>query len=375
MRILKYLFLLLLLSLVAMSIFVATQKGDFTIEKSKIINSPKSVVYNYVNDYRNWEDFGSWITEDPEMKMNYPQNTIGKGGSYSWEGKNGYGDMQTLFMKDNDSISQKMNYNGNYSDVFWSFKDTTGGTKVTWRAKGKMSFLYKFLTIFNGGVEGVVGKTFEKSLVNLDKKLDYEINTFAIKVEGQVRKLESFYLRQSFTSKISSIPRNASIVFPKLIAFCKKNNLTINGKPFLIYHTFDRVNGLAKLSFCVPIKEEIFTSYVSDILSGKMEAFDAVKTTLTGDHSHSKEALDKTLEFINVKRLSPDPALSHLEIYSIGKNEVKNPSKWVTEIYVPVKPKAIPVKIYKPFVAKKADSVIAPTPAPAKSSKEIPSEF
>ena len=71
MRILKYIFLLLLLSLVALSIFIATQKGDFLVERSKIINSPKASVYNYVNDYRNWSDFGSWTSEDPEAKINF----------------------------------------------------------------------------------------------------------------------------------------------------------------------------------------------------------------------------------------------------------------------------------------------------------------
>ena len=171
MRILKYLFLLLLLSLVALSIFIATQKGDFTVERSKIINSPKSAVFNYVNDYKNWEDFGSWAVEDPEMKISYPQNTIGKGGSYSWEGKEGNGDMKTIFVKENDSISQKMNFNGTSSDVFWSFKDTVGGTKVTWKTKGKMSFLFKVYTAFNGGVEKIIGKMYEKSLANLDKTL------------------------------------------------------------------------------------------------------------------------------------------------------------------------------------------------------------
>jgi len=371
MRILKYLFLLLLLSLVALSIFVATQKGDFIVERSKVINSPKSAVFNYVNDYRNWEDFGSWAVEDPEMKMTYPQNTIGKGGSYSWEGKNSYGDMQTQYVKENDSIFQKMNYKGNSADVFWSFKDTIGGTKVIWRAKGKMSFIYKILTAFNGGAKKIMGEMYEKSLANLDKTLDYEINTYSIKVDGPIKKPENYYLKQIFTSKISKITRNARIVFPKIIAFCKKNNITVNGKPFVIYHTFDEANGLARVSFCVPIKEEIHTSAVSDILSGKLEAFEAVKTTMTGDYSHNKKALDKTLEYIATNNLVPDPAMSHLEIYSIGKTETKSPSKWVTEIYVPVKPKIIPVKVYTPPVIKN-ENIIVP---PAKSEKEIPSEF
>lgn len=371
MRIIKYLFLLLLLSLLALSIFVATQKGDFVVERSKIINSPKSSVYNYVNDYRNWEDFSSLTNEDPEIKITYSQNTIGKGSSFSWEGKDGSGDIQTIYLKENDSLSQKMNYNDNLADVSWSFKDTIGGTKVRLKAKGKMSFKFKILTLLNGGIQGTLGEIYDKSLANLDKTLDYEINTYSVKVDGQVKKLETFYLKQIFTSKISNINRNAQIVFPKIIAFCKKNNITINGKPFIIYHTFDEVNGLAKLSFCIPIKEEIFTSDQSDILAGKLEAFEAVKTTLTGDHSHLKKALDKSTDYINANRLVTEPSISHLEIYTIGKTEIKNPSKWVTEIYVPMKPTVIPVKAFKPFIAKKVDTVVAPT----KSAKDIPSEF
>ena len=105
MRIIKYLFLLLLLSLVALSIFIATQKGEFTIERSKIINSPKASVYNYVNDYRNWEDFETWSDQDTQTQYNYPENTIGKGASYNWVGKNGSGNIQTIFTKEINIIS------------------------------------------------------------------------------------------------------------------------------------------------------------------------------------------------------------------------------------------------------------------------------
>lgn len=338
MKILKYLFLLLLLSLVALSIFVATQKGDFTVERSKVINSPKAAVYNYVNDYKNWEDFGSWITQDPEMKINYPQNTIGKGASYSWEGKEGNGSMKTIFVKENDSIAQKMNYDGTASNVFWTFKDTVGGTKVTWKTTGKMSFLFKIYTAFNGGVNKVIGGMYEKSLANLDKTVDYEINTYAVKVDGLVKKPETFYLRQTFTSEISKVIKNFRIVAPKIITFCDKNNLPLAGKPFIIYHTYDLVNGLAKISICVPIKTPIYTSEGSDLLTGKLEAYEAVKTTLTGDYSHIAQALDKAKAYRNQKQIVADPSLSHIEVYTTSKTDTKSPSKWVTEIYYPTKP-------------------------------------
>lgn len=360
MKILKYLFLLLLLSLVALSIFIATQKGEFTVERSKVINSPKAAVFNYVNDYKNWADFGSWVTEDPEMKVNYPKNTIGKGGSYSWEGKDGNGDMKTIFVKESDSIAQKMNYNGTLSDVFWNFKDTLGGTKVTWKTTGKMSFIFKIYTAFNGGIDKVIGKMYEKSLANLDKTLDYEINTYSIKVDGYVKKPETFYLHQTFTSKISNVIKNFRIITPKIITFCKKNNLELAGKAFIIYHTYDIVNGLTKISICVPIKSQIFTSEGSDLLTGKLEEFEAVKTTLTGDYSHITKAIDKTQAYLNEKQIATDPTLSHIEIFTIAKTEIKNPSKWVTEIYYLMKPKVVP---YKMNAAANKPAPLTPTTA------------
>lgn len=371
MRILKYIFLLLLLSMVALSIFVATQKGDFTIERSKIINSPKSAVFNYVNDYRNWADFGSWATEDPEMKMIYPQVTAGKGASYSWEGKDGTGEMQTIFVKENDSISQKMNFNGTLSSVFWSFKDTIGGTKVTWKTTGEMSFLFKVYTAVNGGVDKVIGTMYEKSLANLDKSLDYEINTFSLKVNGLVKKPQLFYLAQTFTSELSKINKNTKIVLPTLVTFCKENNIESNGNPFIIYHTYDKLKGIAKISICLPIEKEIFISYGSDIASGKLEASEGVATELTGDYSHMNDGYEKSLAFLTKNQLTQDSKISHIETYSIGKTDIKNPSKWVTEVYIPVIPKIMPVQTYNQVPAR----TTAVTPEPITTTANNPAKI
>ncbi len=360
MRILKYLFLLLLLSFVALSIFLATQKGDFTVERSQIINSPKSTVFNFINDYRNWEDFSSWITEDPEMKIMFPKKTIGQDASFSWEGKLTSGDILTVYAKENDSISQKMNFNGAKSTVFWSFKDTIGGTKITWKTTGKMSFMMKVTTLFDGGINKTLGETYAKSLANIDKTLDFELNSFSVKVNGLVKKLGTFYLRQTFTSEISKVIKNASIVFPKLITFCEQNNIELNGKPFIIYHTYNETNGLTKLSICVPIKNQILTSSGSDILTGKLEPFDALKTTLKGDYSHTKNALDKAQTYMNTNGIAVDAAFSHLENFTISKTDVKNPSKWVTEIYFPLKPKVIPATTLTPPLVKKEEVVKVP---------------
>ena len=369
MRILKYIFLLLLLSLVAVSIFIATQKGEFTVERTKIIDSPKSVIFNYVNDVANWKEWNSIAVEDSLLTIIPSQNTIGKSSSVSWQGAENEGLLKTISLKDNESIFQKMNFNGNVADVTISFKDTLGKTKVSWKAKGKMGFLFKVMTSLNGGAKKILGSMFEKSLVNLDKKLDYEINTYSIKVDGLVNKTETFYLAETFTSEFSKVRKNSEIVFSKITEFCKKNDITINGKPFIIYHTYDTQKELTKLSICIPIKDSISISEGSDISSKILQPFQAVKTTLIGDYSHNKKALNKTEEYFHSKNLTADASFSHLEIYTTGKNEINSPSKWTTEIYYPIKQKTIA----KP-------TVVTPVPTEevvpkAKVEKEIPAEF
>lgn len=337
MRILKYLFLLLLLAIFATTVYIATLKGDFNVERSIVIQSPKTTLFNYVNDFRNWETFGSWKKEDPTMTFYYPKSTVGVGGSYSWKGNNGDGEMKTIAVITNKSLYQKMNYDGTNATVSWEFKDTLGGTKVTWRAKGIMSFIFKVSSVFQGGATQVFGAMYEKSLANLGKTIEYEMNTYKIKIDGSVKKSGTFYLKQTITSKISNVPNNLRIMIPNMIHFFAKNKLVMYGKPFVIYHTYDVANGITKLSVCIPVKEEIHTSAESDITSGLLLPFSSVKTTLTGDYSHNKEALDKTIEYLKKNNYSQNIDVPRIEIYTKNMVQVANPSQWVTEIYVPIK--------------------------------------
>jgi hypothetical protein len=112
--------------------------------------------------------------------------------------------------------------------------------------KEKWTF-FQIYSAINGGVDKLIGTMYERSLNNLDKNLDYEIKTFSVK-NGLITKPQLFYVAQSFTSEISKINKNFKIVSPKITAFCNDNNISISGKPFIIYHTYDTVLGLAKIS-------------------------------------------------------------------------------------------------------------------------------
>jgi effector-binding domain-containing protein len=358
MRILKYIFLLLFLILIGLTVFVATQKATYDVTRSKVIKNPRPVVFNYINDYRNWETFASWIQNDESIKFNYPELTIGKGASCNWTNDSGSGTIKTLFAKENDSLVQNMTQNDEKSEIYWKFKDTIGGTKVTWRSKGKLDFKSKVLAFFQGGVNSVVADSYEKSLENLNKTLDYEINTFKIKVNGIVNRPEGYYLKQYMHCKQKDVDKNIKILVPRMEHFFEKNKMVANGKPFIIYHKYDRANDYVSFSVGMPVRDSINIMPGSDIESKKLVPYTTLKTTLIGDYSHTQTAWKRALEYISKNKLERNLSGQIIEVYVKGRNDIKNPSKWITEIYIPVYPKAAP----RPTYRRPADTTRVTTP-------------
>lgn len=336
MRIIKYIFLLLLLGIIGISVYVATQKGSFDITDSTIINVKKSVLFNYVNDYKNWEDWSAWKDDDPSMVFKYPENTVGQNASYSWSGEQGNGKMTTFYVKVNDSIAQSINYGENESKSYISFKDTLGKTKITWRYKGTLNFMAKVYATFNGGVGQMMASMTERSLNNLNKVIIKEINTFDIKVDGIVQKPALFYIKKTTTCKTKEVENRLLIMLPQLINFFKKNNIKMYGSPFVIYESTDFANNTTTFSVCGPLREEIFFSVESDISTGKREAFSALKTTLYGDYSNKNKAKNKANTYLNENNLRENTSADRIEIFIKSASDVRYPSKWITELLIPL---------------------------------------
>jgi effector-binding domain-containing protein len=341
MRILKYIFLLILLALVGITVYVATQKGDFEVTKSSVIKTQRATVFDYVNDYKNWETFGSWMQRDNGLKFNYGAKTIGYGARTFWDNGSDEGDIKTVFVKENDSIAQKASYNGTTATISWKFKDTIGGTEVTVHTKGKMDIMTKISTFFKGGMTSILGDVYEKSLRNLDKTLHYEMKTYSIKVNGIMQRPSGFCLKKTVSCHIKSVPKNTKIMMASMVHFFRKNKITATGKPFVSYDRYDVANDFATISVCIPVGQQISISDGSDVLSGEIIAFTCLKTTLTGDYSHSKEAWVKAQKYIADNGLKQNFAGNYTEQYIKTIDDVKQPSKWVTEIYIPVFPKAV----------------------------------
>ncbi len=343
MKILKYLLLLLILLSVGGSVFIATQKSDFITVKSVVIRTPKTAVYNYLNDNKNYKDW--YVFDSKSIELKYSKNTSGAGSYFSWSGTEGEGKTTVFSSIENDSIVQKIDLDGALSETIWKLKDTIGGTKVICISKGEMSFSNKLNSFFNGGVNKVIGRKSELSLKNLNRSLDYELNTYSVASNGVVYKKGCYFLKHTINTKLSRLNYNVKILIPYLINFSNQNQIIISGKPFVIYNSIDENKEITNISVCLPIKRRIFTSSGSDIICNELEGYTSIKTTLYGDYSHRKTAWKKAKDYITKYRETEERAIPMLEVYNKSSIDGLSPSKWQTTLYTAVQPKSNSVTI------------------------------
>jgi effector-binding domain-containing protein len=337
MKIFRYLVLLLGLFALGTAVFIATQKPNYSVTRSLVIKNPRSVVFDYVDNYRNWETFAAWILEQNGTNFDYPGNASGKGAEVHWSGDRN-GSLKTIGYKTQTTLYQVMEEAGNTTIFHWQFKDTLGGTKVTYRIQGKLDFKSKAAAFFKGGVQSTMAALYERTLTNLSKTLDKEINTFSINVGEAVNRPRIMCLKQYARCSEKEVTRTIKSLLPRMQLFFKRNKIAASGKPFIVYHQFDRVQHQVALSVCMPVRDSIHIMEGSDITFLVYPPHKALKVTLKGDYSHTQKAWQKGFNFIYAKKWLRLTHLNITEVYRKSMAETPHPSQWETDVYIPVQP-------------------------------------
>ena len=345
MKILKYLFFLVLIFIIGASIYVATKDGTFQVEESYNINAPAELVYHEINDYQNWPDWEPWSQEADDMIVNYGEKTEGEGATYSWNSeKMGEGSLKTLKANPFTTIEQEINFKTPFgeskSDVYWKLDNMEDSTSVTWGMKGEQSFMEKLYYLFQDeSIEDMMKPMFQKGLVNLEKEVIDKMETYSINVDGLTKHGGGYYMYTTTSSKISQIQQR----YPKMIEdvrnYMEQNNIEISGNPFVIYNNYNEERGTAIYSAGFFTPSEVITPADSPVLTGFLENQRVVKTTLKGDYKNISEAWEKTDAYIAENNLEMTPEAQAFEVYAVGPKAEANPAKWLTSIYIPVQEK------------------------------------
>ncbi|WP_452221135.1 SRPBCC family protein [Lacinutrix salivirga] len=339
MKYLKYLLLLLLIVIIGLAIYIAVQPNNFEVKRSRTINAPAAVVYNNVIDFKNWESWSSWVEKDPTTVITLPEKTKGVGGAYSWVDKHGNGTMKTTATNPNKTITQQLQFGDFHpSTIEWTFEPTDDGkTTVTWQMLGENTpFLFKASALASGGFDAMIGPDFERGLEKLDSIVVESTKKYSVKVNGITQHGGGFYLYNTTSCKMEDFKSKMQEMMPQIEQYVAKHNIIPSGGPFVIYHKWDEVNNAVMFSCAIPTADRVITTE-SAILTGQLQPFKAVKTTLIGNYENLKEAWTAGMQFIADNNLEQSDSGMALEAYLTDPTTTPNPADWVTEIFMEVK--------------------------------------
>lgn len=339
MKAFKYILFLLLIAVIGVPIYIAVQPNSYHVTRTRTINAPASVVYNNVIDYQNWETWSPWVEKQPNTVITLGENTKGIGGAYSWKDEDGSGTMKTLETEENVSITQKMQFEEfPPSQIHWNFKSNDDGTTgVTWSMKGDdLPFGFKAYTAFAGSMEEQVGPDYERGLELLDSTVVADMKKYKVTVDGITQHGGGFYLYATTSCKITELESEMQKLMPKVGSFAMNNNIKMAGAPFTYYHKWDEANNAVMFSACVPTTEKVITTE-TDILTGQIEPFKALKTTLKGDYENLKKAWETAMEHITSNGMEFAENGPMLEVYPTDPMSEPNPANWITQVYIAVK--------------------------------------
>ncbi|WP_304156217.1 SRPBCC family protein [Mesonia mobilis] len=348
MKIFKYLFFLILIVIIGGSIYVATIDGEYQAEETMVMNVPVAMVFNEVNEYKTWEDWGPWKEEDPKMIINYPENTSGEGASYSWKGDKEPmdGSMKTLKVNPNKSIDQEITFEtpiGNStSDVYWKFEPIENKTKVTWGMKGEQSFFEKlFMAFEEESMSEMLHPMFESGLKNLNDVLTEKMKKYSINIDGVTEYGGTYYMYLTTASKNNPKALSAKMeqLFPTVANFMSEMDIEMSGQPMTIYNQINEENNTVIFSCAIPTPTEMATPPTSDVLCDYNPKTTALKVTLKGDYSNLTEAWEKAESYLQKTDFEKNTEIAPFEIYVTDPGLEPNPANWETEIYIPIQRK------------------------------------
>lgn len=341
MKILKYLLFLLLIVFIAGSIYVATKDGAYKVETGKLINAPAPMLYREVADLSNWKTWNAWNAIEG-MDMNLTGEAMAEGSAITWQADEiRDGSIATTELVPYSRIEQLLNMQTIIGEaegeITWTFTPEDGGTRVIITLEGNQSFKEKLaFSIQDDDLADVFLPIFTASLEHLEENVIRKMEAYSINVDGVTEHGGGYYMYTTTAARMGEVNTRAANMIAQVKVYMEQNNISISGRPLIIYNQRDDRSGTTIFSTGVPTPSQVITPAGSEILNGYLEPQKVVKTTLKGHHKNASEAWEATYRYMEENGLIVDPQGQPFEILITDPTEVDNPALWVTEIYIPV---------------------------------------
>lgn len=334
MKILKYIFTLILLSAICLSVFIATKKGDYTIKNSKKIEQNSHLIHAYIQDIRSFTQWGNYDFLPTEFLDS-------KQGKQTILGENNFS--VNIENHQSNQFDFKINQNGNITNHKITIKPINKElTLVEMESTGTLSFIERVKSIFVGGATGLKNSRLEKMLNNVNFYVNNSIKNYEIEKQNKEYIADFYYIAKSFTSSTHNISDKIIQAKNELKSWGEKYKIPLKKEYFVEFFktenpTENPTENLYVYKIMIPTKNEVFSEIVDEkIIFGKKNGFYALKTKLIGDFSHFSTLKSFSINEIDKQSISTD--LNNTPVFKIISDyeDSFEKNKWESIIFYPI---------------------------------------
>lgn len=169
--VLKKILLGVVVFVVAVLGYAATQPDSFTVSRRTTISAPADKIYANIADFRVWESWSPWARMDTAMLVTISDPPSGQGATYEWKGNSsvGSGRMEITSATPGSSVTIKLDFMEpfeSHNTTVFALTPNGTGTDVVWTMSGPNNYLSKVMTTFMS-MDKMVGGDFERGLQQL----------------------------------------------------------------------------------------------------------------------------------------------------------------------------------------------------------------
>jgi effector-binding domain-containing protein len=328
----------LLFLLVLISFFLPS---TYHVQRSTIIATQANIPFGLVSDFKTWNTWSPWHQLDTNMHKEYSNTTGEKGSWFSWSStvpEAGTGKMTVTEVIPNKRIQLDLEVSGmGISNIVYTFEEIENGTNVTWTLDCKGEGMPWYLIIpskyFNLMMDGMLGKQFEKGLVQL-KELS-EATPVADRVAGfevEERNMQPMLLAgvRSVVSQSNLTGNTFAKWFAQISQTLSSQQIKPVGAPLTIYYSYEPKK--VEVEAAIPVASS--GNNQGEVKFHATTAFKALVVKYYGGYNNMEPIYIAAYDYIkqNGKTSTGPP----MEIYVTDPGMEKDTSKWLTEIVFPL---------------------------------------
>lgn len=153
-------------------------KKEYAVEKSIIIEKPKSTIFEYIKYLKNQDNYSKWGSLDPNMKKSYYGTDGTKGFVAAWESDHesvGSREQEILTIIEGEKLEFELRFIKPFESTQLAYMTTESisenQAKLNWGFKGTMKYPTNFMLLFMD-FETLIGEDFQTGLNNLKTILE-----------------------------------------------------------------------------------------------------------------------------------------------------------------------------------------------------------